>query len=99
MVNPQESSQSSITKSYRPEEKDFNLPMSKDELNSMVNKLVKAGSTQSEAEQIIANRKTAFNKATREFKKLQPVKQTKQIQKRGTKTSKAACLNNSEYAA
>jgi hypothetical protein len=96
---PTESIQSSSTNQYRPEEKDFNLPASKDEIKSMVDKPIGAGSTQSEAEQIIANRKTAFNKASRDFKKRQPVKLAKQSQKRATQNSKTVGLNKSEYGA
>ena len=99
MNNHQELGQSSATNQYMPEEKDFNLPASKGELKTMVDKLIKAGSSQSEAEQIIANRKTAFNKASREFKKSQSVKLAKQSQKRVTKTSKTASLNKPKYAA
>ena len=95
----QESGQQSTTNKYKPEEKDFNLPASAGELKLMVDKLVKAGSSQSEAEQIIANRKTAFNKASREFKRSQSVKIAKQSQKRATKTSKTASLNKPEYDA
>ena len=95
----QESGQPSTTNQYKPEEKDFNLPASAGELKLMVDKLVKAGSSQSEAEQIIANRKTAFNKASREFKRSQSVKIAKQSQKRATKTSKTASLNKPEYDA
>ena len=75
------------------------MPASVGELKLMVDKLVKAGSSQSEAEQIIANRKTAFNKASREFKRSQSVKIAKQSQKRATKTSKTASLNKPEYDA
>jgi hypothetical protein len=97
--NCQEQGQLSATNQYKPEEKDFKMPASKGELKSMVDKLIKAGFSQSEAEQIIANKKTAFNKASREFKKSQSVKLAKQSQKRATKTSKTASLKNPEYAA
>jgi hypothetical protein len=65
----------------------------------MVDKLIKAGPTQSVEEQIIATRKKAFNKVSKEFKNLQPIKQAKQSQKRVSKTSKNTGLNKSKYAA
>ena len=97
----QESSQANNVpvESNGPREKDFHLPTSQEEHKFMVEKLVSAGTLPSEAEQIINNRRTAFNKATREFKKLQPARQTKQYQKKVTKSNKAAGPTNSEYAA
>ena len=97
----QESSQANnvTVESNGPREKDFHLPTSQEEHKFMVEKLVSAGTLPSEAEQIINNRRTAFNKATREFKKLQPARQTKQYQKKVTKSNKAAGPTNSEYAA
>ena len=94
-----ESSQTSnAAEADKPQEKDFHLPSSKEEHKVMVEKLVKAGSLPTEAEQIICNRRTAFNKACREYKKLLPVKQSKMSQRKLNKTSKTASLNANNYA-
>ena len=52
-----------------PTKKDYMIPLSKTEHEEVVRKLVLGGSSVSEAELVIATRKTAFNKANKEFKK------------------------------
>jgi hypothetical protein len=51
-------------------EKDFYLPTNSKEHKTMVEKMEKAGTLQNEAEQIIVNGRTSFNKAIREHIKL-----------------------------
>ena len=46
--------------------------MNKFEHDTIVDKLIAGGSLLGEAEQIIAARKTAYNKAMKEFKRLNP---------------------------
>ena len=70
-----------------PTKKDFLIPESKLEHEEAIETLVQAGVRQTEAEQIISLRKTAFNKACKEFKKL-PTKGMKQYQKKTKRTSK-----------
>ncbi len=45
------------------------IPLNKTEHEDVIRKLVLGGSSISEAELVIASRKTAFNKANKEFKK------------------------------
>jgi hypothetical protein len=80
-----------------PTEDDFNLPQNDDEYQTMVSRLVGAGSNPNEAEQIIANRRIAYNKACREYKKLHPGKLAKGSQKKSNKISKPVCLNPIKY--
>ena len=49
---------------------DFRAPANQIEHNLIVARLMDGGSLRSEAEQAIASRKAAFNKALREFKKI-----------------------------
>jgi hypothetical protein len=53
-----------------PTKKEFMIPLNKTEHEYVIRKLVLGGSSISEAELVIASRKTAFNKANKEFKKL-----------------------------
>ena len=52
-----------------PTKKEFMIPLNKTEHEDVIRKLVLGGSSISEAELVIASRKTAFNKANKEFKK------------------------------
>jgi hypothetical protein len=52
-----------------PSKEAFNLPLDELDHISMVKKLVQGGLSSHEAEQTISSRKTAFNKACRDFKK------------------------------
>ena len=52
-----------------PTPAEFRVPVNKIEHNQMVERLVSGGSLASEAEQVIAGRKTAFKKALREHKR------------------------------
>ena len=54
----------------------------------MVARLVAGGSLESEAEQTIANRKLLFNRAMREYKKLNNYKPQKTTNKKQGKQSK-----------
>ena len=58
------------SKNPEPKKEDFLVPSNAEQHRSIVERLVKAGTLQAEAEQIIAVRKTAYNKACREHKKL-----------------------------
>ena len=57
-------------KTGEPKKADFLVPETRAEHESMVDRLIKGGSLLGEAEQIIALRSIAFNKACREQKKL-----------------------------
>ena len=59
-----------VKKSLAPSESDFMVSVNVSEHNAMVDRLTMGGSTKAEAEQIIATRRTAFKKATIQFKKL-----------------------------
>jgi hypothetical protein len=52
-----------------PKKADYLVPETRAEEDQMIDKLIQGGSLLGEAEQIIASRKCAFNKACREFKK------------------------------
>jgi hypothetical protein len=60
------------TKNAEPNPKDFLIPSTPEEHKSIVDRLILGGSLRSEAEQTIANRKAAFNKAVRIYKKNLP---------------------------
>ncbi len=52
-----------------PKKADYLVPETRAEEDQMIDKLIQGGSLLGEAEQIIASRKGAYNKACREFKK------------------------------
>ncbi len=64
--------ESEKSKSNEPKQVDFLVPGTKAEHEQMIDRLIQGGSLLGEAEQIIASRKTAFNKALKEFKKQAP---------------------------
>ena len=55
--------------SQPPSAKDFNIPENEEEFNLMVEGMMKCGMKASEAEANLKTRKTAFNKALREFER------------------------------
>ena len=87
-------SQPSQPPNLTPTRESFRVPRDAIEHKEMVARLVTGGSLLSEAESIIAARKTAFNKANREFKKnkstlvkgnlKKPSKQSKNVYKKST---------------
>jgi hypothetical protein len=72
-----------------PSKAAFLVPANKAEHDEMIRTLVKAGIGQPEAEQVISLRKTAYNKACKDFKKIQNkvATQTQKIAKRSSKQS------------
>ena len=52
-----------------PTKKEFMIPLNKIEHDEVIRKLVLGGSSITEAQQVIASRKTAFNKAKKNFTK------------------------------
>ena len=93
------------TKGNEPKREDFLVPQSKAEHDKIVDRLITGGSTLGEAEQIIAARKTAFNKALKEFKKGYQDSKPTTIGKRGpkalksnTNTSRRVNSTSDEYA-
>ena len=93
------------TKGNEPKREDFLVPQSKAEHDKIVDRLITGGSTLSEAEQIIAARKTAFNKALKEFKKGYQDSKPTTTGKRGpkalksnTNTSRRVNSTSDEYA-
>ena len=64
--------ESEKSKSNEPKQVDFLVPRTKAEHEQMIDRLIQGGSLLGEAEQIIASRKTAFNKALKEYKKNRP---------------------------
>ena len=91
-ANNSQSDQLKTTKAdpNKPCERSFGVPIDPQEHKAMIDRLVAAGTMINEAEQIISTRKTAFNKACREYKKLQTGKQTKGIQRKQSRGSKQA---------
>ena len=81
-----------------PKREDFLIPANETEYNQMVERLVAGGSSVVEAELIISSRKSAFNKANREYKR-GPGKQTKQSQKKETRQSKHVEKDHDDYGA
>ena len=67
---------------------DFLVPSNLVEHNLIIARLVSGGSLPAEAEQTIASRKTAFNKALREFKKDNPMLQNNNRTSKQSKQSK-----------
>ena len=81
-----------------PTQAEFRVPQNLTEHNLIVARLADGGSLPSEAEIVIASRKTAFNKALREYKRDQglnsgPKKVTRQ---NAAKTSKHVAQNSSQ---
>ena len=74
---------------------DFLVPTNLIKHNLIVARLVSAGSLPAEAEQTIASRKTAYNKALREFKKENPSSQNQNSNK-ATRQSKLSKNNQSQ---
>jgi hypothetical protein len=72
-----------------PNKADFLVPSNAEEHKAMSSRLIKAGTLPAEAEQIIAMRKSAYNKACREFKKssnkYEPKKDIAKMAKRSPK--------------
>ena len=79
-----------------PSKVEYQVPSNKVEHDEMIRSLVKAGIRQSEAEQIISMRKTAYNKASKDFKK-PPNKCGKQTQKKAKRMSKHFNNSMNEY--
>ena len=79
--------------SLGPTKADFLVPANKTEHEDMVSTLMKAGIRYTEAEQLIALRKTSFNRACKDFKKT-PSNANKQTQKKTNRKSKQ--LNKSQ---
>jgi hypothetical protein len=72
-----------------PQESDFKLPASDEELNEIIFNLMNAGSSKSEAERIIGMRRTTYNRACREYKKANSTTPAaKPINKKPVKDSK-----------
>jgi hypothetical protein len=80
-----------------PKESDYKIPNSKEEYDKIVNDLMSVGSTKSEAEQLIGMRRTAFNRATREFKKSTNKSANKSNIKKSSKNSKLTSQLTDEY--
>ena len=86
-----------------PKKSDFLVPETRAQHERMIDRLIKGGSLLGEAEQIIASRSLAFNKACREHKKLagKPSKWVEKSQKgqnRKKNQSKRATGNGDDYA-
>ena len=80
-----------------PKESDFKIPNSKEEFDKIVNNLMSVGLSKSEAEQLIGMRRTAFNRATREFKKNTNKTVYKSNIKKTSKNSKLTSQLTDEY--
>jgi hypothetical protein len=83
--------------SKEPKESDFKIPTSKQEFDKVVNDLMSVGSSKSEAEQLIGMRRTAFNRATREFKKNNTKTVYKSNIKKTSKNSKQTSQMTDKY--
>ena len=77
------SNESNTLKSGEPRREDFLVPLSRAEHDLMVDRLITGGSLLGEAEQIIASRKIAFNKAMKEYNK--KTAKTAKASQKGTK--------------
>jgi hypothetical protein len=94
--NPVTINQAHVQKK-EPSKEEFNNPLTGVEHNSMVAKLRLGGLTENEAEQTKSFRKTAFNKAVREFKKESGMN-TKSNPKKLTKNTKQVASKVHEHA-
>ena len=75
-----------------PTQRDYKVPTNQFEHNQVVAGLVSGGSSQAEAEQVIASRKTAFNKAMKDYKK----ERKQSFGKKQTRSSKNAAQRQSQ---
>ena len=62
-------------KQSAPREEDFGIPTSETEYESMVERMATCGFSRTDLEKILETKKTAFNKATREFRNQEKRKQ------------------------
>jgi hypothetical protein len=79
--------------SMKPSQGKFLVPADDTETKSMIHRLMIGGLNETEAKQIIAMRKSAFNKALREYKKTSPVT-TQFVIKKSKKNNKTTTLSN-----
>jgi hypothetical protein len=77
------SNENNILKSGEPRLEEFLVPVTRAEHDLVVDKLITGGSLLGEAEQIIASRKIAFNKAMKEYNKKSA--KTSKASRKGTK--------------
>ena len=63
------------SKQTAPQETDFGIPPSETEYESMVERMSTCGFTRTDLNKILEAKRTAFNKATREFRNLEKKKQ------------------------
>jgi hypothetical protein len=75
-----------------PSESEFKIPMSEAEYVDMISRLMCGGSSETEAELIIAARRTAFNKALKLFRKTES-KNPKWGQRKSGKNCKTVSPN------
>ena len=66
VVNEQEDKQNP----EEPNPKDFNIPTTDEEYESMIDRFNTVGISRTEADEAIKNRTTAYNRACREYKKM-----------------------------
>jgi hypothetical protein len=77
-----------------PQETDFKLPASEEELNEIIFNLMNAGSSKNEAERIIGMRRAAYNRACCEYRKSNSsTHAAKPINKKPAKNSKHDSMN------
>jgi hypothetical protein len=77
-----------------PQETDFKLPASEEELNEVIFNLMNAGSSKNEAERIIGMRRAAYNRACREYRKANSsTHAAKPTNKKPAKNSKYDSMN------
>jgi hypothetical protein len=81
-----------------PKRSEFQIPENESEHELFIVKLMTVGSTRLEAEQIITSRKTAFNNANREFKRLS-VRQPRSHLKKDSKNSKRVSKEPNQHGA
>ena len=89
--HPQASNTAEETKAnniiHPPRAKDFNIPENEDEYNQMIEGMIKCGMRSSEAEANLKTRKTAFNKAIREYERDNKPPATRKAAGKGRKSS------------
>ena len=79
-----------------PNPKDFNIPTTDEEYESMIDRFNTVGISRTEADEAIKNRTTAYNRACREYKKMMTEKKKQTGNKQPPRSRRGSLKNNKQ---
>ena len=79
-----------------PNPKDFNIPTTDEEYESMIDRFNTVGISRTEADEAIKNRTTAYNRACREYKKMMTEKRKQTGNKQPPRSRRGSLKNNKQ---